>query len=70
MRIVSTFVVAIVMLIHTPPMSAAFAEQSQKDKIVGTWKVISWESRRPNGQIVNIWANRPDRLPTERLYSR
>ena len=56
MRKVATFVVGIVMsLTHTLPMSAAFAEQSLKDKIVGTWKIISWESQRPNSQIVNIW---------------
>jgi Lipocalin-like domain len=55
MRKVATFVVAIVMLTHTPPMSAAFAEQSLKDKIVGTWKIISWESQRSNGQVLNIW---------------
>jgi hypothetical protein len=56
MRKVSTFVVAITMLMHMPLMSAAFWEQSLKDKIVGTWKIISWESQRPNGQTVNIWA--------------
>jgi Lipocalin-like domain len=56
MRKVATFVVTIVMsLTHTPPMSAAFAQQSLKDRVVGTWKIISWESLRPNGQIVNIW---------------
>jgi Lipocalin-like domain len=56
MRKAATFVVAIVMsLTHTLPMSAAFAEQSLKDKVVGTWKIISWESQRPSGQIANIW---------------
>jgi Lipocalin-like domain len=56
MRKVATFVVAIVMsLTHTPPMSAAFAQQSLKDRVVGAWKAISWESQRSNGQIVNIW---------------
>ena len=56
MRKVVIFVVAIVMsLTHAPLIGAAFAEQGLKDKIVGTWKIISWESQRPNGQIVNIW---------------
>jgi hypothetical protein len=56
MRKVATFVVAIIMsLTHTPSTSAAFAQQSLKDRVVGTWKVISWESQRPNGQVVNIW---------------
>jgi hypothetical protein len=54
MRKVATFV-AIVMLTHTPPISAASAEQSLKDKIVGTWKIISWESQRSNGPVLNIW---------------
>jgi hypothetical protein len=53
---VATFVVAIVIaLTQTPPMSAAFAQQSLKERVVGTWKAISWESLRPNGEIVNIW---------------
>ena len=56
MRKVATFVFAIAMsLTHAPLINAAFAEQSLKDKIVGTWKIISWESLRPSGQIVNIW---------------
>lgn len=56
MRKVSSLVLAIVMaLVWTLPMSAAFAQQSLKDRLVGTWKIISWESLRPNGQIVNIW---------------
>jgi hypothetical protein len=56
MRKVAIFVVAIAMsLTPTPLISAAFAEQSLKDKIVGAWKIISWESLRPSGQIVNIW---------------
>jgi hypothetical protein len=57
MRKVAAFVVAIVMsMTYTPPMSAAFAQQkSLKDRVVGTWKIISWESLRPNGQILNIW---------------
>ena len=51
-----TFVVAIVMsLACALPINAAFAEQNLKDRLVGTWKMISWESQRPDGQIVNIW---------------
>jgi len=57
------FVVAICMaLAYSLSMNAAFAQQSLtlaqqnlKDKLVGTWKMISWESQRSNGQIVNIW---------------
>jgi|SRR5216683_4875060 Lipocalin-like domain len=50
------FVVAIGMsLAYALPMNAAFAQQSLKDRVVGTWKIISWESQRPNGQIVNLW---------------
>jgi hypothetical protein len=56
MRKLSTFIVAIVMsLAQTPLMSTAVAEQNLKDRIIGTWKVVSWESQRPNGQTVNIW---------------
>jgi hypothetical protein len=58
MRKVATFV-AIVLLTHTPPISAASGEQSLKDKIVGTWKIISWESQRSNGQVLNIWMGQP-----------
>ena len=56
MRKVDTFVVAIIMsLTLTSPIGAAFAQQSLRDRVIGTWKVISWESLRPNGQIMNIW---------------
>jgi len=56
MRKVDTFVVAIIMsLTLTSPIEAAFAQQSLRDRVIGTWKVISWESLRPNGQIMNIW---------------
>ena len=56
MRKVVIFVVALIIwLAQAPLIGAAFAEQSLKDKIVGTWKIIAWESQRPNGQIVNIW---------------
>jgi hypothetical protein len=56
MRKADIFAAAIVMsLTLTPPMSTTFAQQNPKGRIIGTWKVISWESLRPNGQIMNIW---------------
>jgi hypothetical protein len=54
MRKLATFAVA-TLLALTLPMSTVFAAQTLKDRIVGTWRVISWESLRPNGQSVNIW---------------
>ncbi len=37
--------------------TAALAQQKQsiRDRAVGAWKLISWESLRSSGQIVNIW---------------
>jgi Lipocalin-like domain len=56
MRKAAKFVFAIfVLLTLTSPMSAAFAQQGLKDRIVGTWKIVSWESLRPDGRAVNIW---------------
>ena len=56
MRKVDILVIAIVMsLTLAPPVNSAFAQQSLKDKIVGTWKIISWESLRPSGQVINVW---------------
>jgi len=57
MRKVTVFAVAIVMpLVLTPPASTALAqEKTLNERIVGTWKLVSWESLRPNGQILNIW---------------
>ena len=54
---VATLAVAILMsLVLVPPAGTALAQQkSLKDSVVGTWKIISWESLRPNGQILNIW---------------
>ena len=49
MRKVATFVVAIVILTHTPPMSAAFAEQSLRDKIVGRIGTSLAEARSDSG---------------------
>jgi hypothetical protein len=52
----ASFAVAVVIsLALSLPMSGALAQQSLKDRIVGTWRVVSWESLRPNGQVVNIW---------------
>jgi len=33
---------------------ASTAADSIRDKLVGTWKLISWETLRSNGQILNI----------------
>src|SRR5437763_1458179 len=54
---VATFVAAMLMsLALTLPTSSALAQQeSLKTRIVGTWKPISWETLRPNGQVLNIW---------------
>ena len=42
--------------VFASPISIATAQQqSLRDRITGTWKVVSWETLRPNGQIVNIW---------------
>jgi len=31
------------------------AADSLRDKVIGTWKLVSWESLRSNGEVVNIW---------------
>lgn len=37
-------------------MNAALAQQkSLKDRVVGTWKLISIDSVRPSGQTLNFW---------------
>ena len=33
----------------------AWAEDSLRDKVIGTWKLISWESLRSSGEVVNVW---------------
>jgi hypothetical protein len=49
-------IAAILPLVGLGPSSTSLAQQSGlKERVVGTWKIISWESLRPNGQIVNIW---------------
>jgi len=54
MRKLSTLTVALPL---TLALSAniAFAQQGLKEKIVGTWKLVSWESIRPDGRVVNLW---------------
>jgi hypothetical protein len=37
------------------PLPASAAAESIRDKAIGTWKLISVESLRSNGQILNIW---------------
>jgi len=54
-RKVAVVVVAIVASL-TLSMSAALAQQkSLRDRIVGTWKLVSVDSVRPNGQTLNFW---------------
>jgi len=36
------------------PIPASTAAESIRDKVVGTWKLISWESLRSNGQSLNL----------------
>jgi hypothetical protein len=54
MRTISTVAIAplLALTLHISPL---LAQQNLKGRIVGTWKAISWESLRPDGQIVNIW---------------
>jgi len=42
-------------LLAASPAPAAWAEDSLRDKVIGTWKLISWESLRSNGEVVNVW---------------
>ena len=52
---VTVLVVAIVVSL-TLSMNAALAQQkSLKDRVVGTWKLVSVDSVRPNGQTLNFW---------------
>src|SRR5262249_22101076 len=57
MHKVAILAAAIVLsLVLTPPSTTSLAQQgSLQDNVVGTWKIVSWESLRPNGQILNIW---------------
>ena len=36
------------------PMTASTAADSLREKAVGTWRLISWEAVRPNGQALNF----------------
>jgi hypothetical protein len=33
----------------------AFAQQALKERVVGMWRLLSWESVRSNGEAVNVW---------------
>ena len=60
MRKLANITCAVVMSLPlTLPTNGSFAQQSLKDRIVGTWKLISWESVRPNGQVVNWMGPHP-----------
>jgi hypothetical protein len=54
MRKFAILTAAAVMLLTIAP-SIAFAQQTLKDRLVGTWKVVSWESVRRSGQVLNVW---------------
>jgi Lipocalin-like domain len=58
MRKFAIFLVAAVVSPTLTLPSVAFAQQTFKDRLVGTWKVVSWESVRPSGQVVNVWMGR------------
>ena len=55
MRQVANFLIAIVASLTLTPTNSTYAQQTLKDRIVGTWKIISWETVRPDGQVTNIW---------------
>src|SRR5215475_6617585 len=55
MRKFATLIIVAVMSLTLTPRSIAFAQQTLKDRLVGTWKAVSWESVRRNGQVVNVW---------------
>jgi hypothetical protein len=54
MRKIASFVIAIVASLTLAPISTC-AQQTLKDRIVGTWKIVSWETVRPDGQVINVW---------------
>jgi len=33
----------------------AFAQQTLKERVAGMWRLLSWESVRSNGEVVNVW---------------
>ena len=55
MRKFATLIVVAIMSLTLTPPSIAFAQQTLKDRLVGTWKAVSWESVRRNGQVLNVW---------------
>ena len=52
---VANFVIAVVASLTLAPTNSTHAQQPLKEQIVGTWKIISWETVGPDGQVVNIW---------------
>jgi hypothetical protein len=57
MRKVSAFAFTVLALLSvTWPATSAFAQRSLSKKIVGTWKMVSWETIRQNGEVLNIFA--------------
>src|SRR5215470_5694916 len=52
-RVITFSVFAVVSLTIAAPPTDAFA-QTLRDRLIGTWKAISWESVRSNGQVLNI----------------
>jgi hypothetical protein len=55
MRKFATSTAVIVISLTLTPPTVAFAQQTIKGRLVGTWKVVSWESLRRNGEALNIW---------------
>jgi len=41
----------------SPALTAgvASAQQTLKERVVGMWRLLSWESVRSNGDVVNLW---------------
>jgi hypothetical protein len=46
--------IAVLGLVLATSIPASTAADSIRDKVVGTWKLISWETLRSNGQALNI----------------
>jgi hypothetical protein len=55
MRKFAILTVAAVTSLTIAPSSIAFAQQALKDRLIGTWKVVSWESVRRSGPVLNVW---------------
>jgi hypothetical protein len=55
-KVAALAVAAAISLALRPSFGVAFAQENGlKDRLIGTWKIISWESLRPDGQVLNIW---------------